>query len=164
MKRFNILLVFFVLSFGCLAQENQKESSVDGTQYKVFGEEFNGSGYVSTEKMTEKYNGMNAADSLQVKMKATVTDVCRVKGCWMKLQLQDGNETMVRFKDYGFFMPFDVVGKEVIVNGIAFVEAMSVDDQKHYAKDAGMSEAEIAKIKEPKKIFGFEADGVLMSK
>ena len=59
-------------------------------------------------------------------------------------------------------MPKDIKGKEVIVNGLAFVEEMSVKDQKHYAKDGGKSEAEIAEITSPKKTLGFEADGVLL--
>ncbi|MGS0524729.1 DUF4920 domain-containing protein [Zobellia nedashkovskayae] len=59
-------------------------------------------------------------------------------------------------------MPSDITGKEVIVNGYAYVGAMSVEDQKHYAKDGGEAESEIAKITEPKKTFGFEADGVLI--
>ena len=80
----------------------------------------------------------------------------------MKLELQDGEETMVRFKDYGFFMPMDIKGKEVIVNGFAFVEEMSVEDQKHFAKDGGKSEAEMAKITTIKKTLSFEADGVLL--
>jgi len=40
---------------------------------------------------------------------------------------------MVRFKDYGFFMPLDASGKEVIVAGKAFVTEVSVADLKHYS-------------------------------
>ena len=35
----------------------------------------------------------------------------------MKLDLENGEEAMVKFKDYGFFMPKDIAGEEVIVNG-----------------------------------------------
>ncbi|MBT8271127.1 MAG: DUF4920 domain-containing protein, partial [Bacteroidia bacterium] len=83
-------------------------------------------------------------------------------GCWMKLNLGEGEQVMVRFKDYGFFMPKDIAGKEVIINGFAFVDEMSVSDQKHYAEDAGESEDAIAAITEPKKTYSFEADGVLL--
>ena len=80
----------------------------------------------------------------------------------MKLPLEGETETMVRFKDYGFFMPLDSKGKEVIVNGKAFVKETSVKELQHYAEDAGKSQDEIAKITEPKKEFAFEADGVLI--
>ncbi|MGB5361081.1 MAG: DUF4920 domain-containing protein, partial [Eudoraea sp.] len=102
------------------------------------------------------------ADTLETKFSATVTDVCKSKGCWMKLNLKNGEEVMVKFKDYGFFVPKDIEGREVVVNGSAFIDNMSVEDQKHYAKDAGESQEVIKQIKEPKKTFGFEADGVLI--
>ena len=85
-----------------------------------------------------------------------------MKGCWMTLNMADGNQVMVKFKDYGFFVPKDIAGKEVIINGKAFVEEVSVGDQKHYAEDAGKSAEEIAAITAPKKTFSFEADGVLI--
>jgi len=165
MKKFNILLVFFTLVFVCRGQES-KQDPVNKNDvlaaYATFGDKINAANAISDTEMTVKYNGMAVADTVQTKFKATVTDVCKAKGCWMKVQLQDGQESMVRFKDYGFFMPKDITGKKVIVNGFAFVEAMSVEDQKHYAKDGGQSDAEIAAITEPKKTYGFEADGVLL--
>ena len=71
---------------------------------------------------------------------------------------------MVRFKDYGFFMPLDAAEKEVIVAGKAYVKETSVDELRHYAEDAGKTQEEIALITEPKKEFAFEANGVLMKK
>jgi uncharacterized protein (DUF302 family) len=72
------------------------------------------------------------------------------------------NEAMVKFKDYGFFMPKNIADKEVIVNGKAFVSEVSIEEQRHYAEDAGKSEDEIAKIIEVKKTLSLEADGVLL--
>ena len=86
------------------------------------------------------------------------------KGCWMKLKLGNGKESMVKFKDYGFFVPQELVGKEVVVNGLAYVEEMSVGDQRHYARDAGKSEEEVAAIIMVEKKYAFEADGVLIKK
>ena len=43
-----------------------------------------------------------------------------------------------------------------------FVNEVSVDEQRHYAEDAGKSKEEIALITEPKKTYSFEADGVLL--
>ncbi|MGB5668108.1 MAG: DUF4920 domain-containing protein, partial [Maribacter sp.] len=119
-------------------------------------------GIISSQEMTEKYSNMSVTDTLQIKFTGVVSDVCQAKGCWMKVQLQDGNEAMVRFKDYGFFVPKDITGKEVIVNGFAFVEEMSAEDQRHYAKDGGKSKEEIEKIIDSKKTYGFEADGVIL--
>ena len=52
--------------------------------------------------------------------RGTVTEVCKAKGCWMKVALENGEETMVKFKDYGFFVPKDMAGKEVVINGHRF--------------------------------------------
>jgi len=68
---------------------------------------------------------------------------------------------MVRFKDYGFFVPLDATG-EVIINGKAYVSETSVEELKHYAEDAGKSSEEIALIVKAEKTFSFEANGVLL--
>jgi hypothetical protein len=80
----------------------------------------------------------------------------------MKVQLESNEEVFVRFKDYGFFVPKDAAGKRVVMNGAAFFEEMSVEDQRHYAEDEGASEDELALITSPKKTLRFEADGVLI--
>lgn len=167
MKRFNIFIVFLLLVFNGQGQEKKEKhkngSDVSNT-FAAFGNKIGEQGAISNSEMAKKYELMSVADTLQAKFRAKVTEVCKVKGCWMKLQLQNGQETMVRFKDYGFFMPMDIAGEEVIVNGLAFVENMSIEDQRHYAKDGGSSEKEVAEITQPKKVFGFEADGVLLVK
>lgn len=158
MKRINILIVFLLTICAVQAQNSQNEKSTLAS----FGEVIESKGAMEVEEMTQKYQHMAVADTLTTKFTATVTDVCKAKGCWMKLQMEDGSEAMVKFKDYGFFMPKDIEGKRVIVNGKAFVSEMSVAEQRHYAKDGGKAEEEIAKITKPKKTYGFEADGVLL--
>ena len=54
--------------------------------------------------------------------------------------------------------------KEVIVNGYAFVDVVTVDELKHYAKDAGKSKDEIAKIKKPEVTYSFTSTGVYIKK
>ncbi|MFT3932460.1 MAG: DUF4920 domain-containing protein [Chitinophagaceae bacterium] len=91
-----------------------------------------------------------------------VLSVCQEKGCWMKVENPNGEAMMVKFKDYGFFMPKDIVGKEVVLDGEASVKETSVKQLKHYAGDAGKSEEEISKITKPKKELIFTAKGVLV--
>lgn len=94
------------------------------------------------------------------RVKGTVLNVCEKKGCWMKLQQENGEGVMIRFKDYKFFMPKDIVGKEVVIDGDAKITLTSVDDLQHYAEDAKKSKEEIAKITQPKKEVEFIAKGV----
>jgi hypothetical protein len=95
-------------------------------------------------------------------MKGEIVDVCPKKGCWMRLNMGHGEQVMVRFKDYDFFVPTDAKGN-VVINGKAFVTETSVDELRHYAEDAGKSEEEIAQITEPKLEYRFLADGVLLN-
>lgn len=165
MKRINILVVFTLLIFSCKEGDKQKVEDlkpVEKVSYASFGENFEEKDAFDSDRMAEKYENLSSKDTLVTKFHGTVNEVCQAKGCWMKLKLDGGVEAMVKFKDYGFFMPKDIAGKEVIVNGKAFIEEMSVDEQRHYAKDGGESDEAIALITEPKKTFRFEADGVLI--
>jgi len=162
------LLCFFVslsLLLSCKGQTKTNTTEItksDDLAYTSVGMQIDDANALSVDQMSIKYLDMKIGDTLNTKMIAKVDAVCQAKGCWMTLKLDDGNEVMVKFKDYGFFVPKDIAGKEVIVNGIAFVEETSVDDQRHLAKDAGKSEEDIATITAPKKTFAFEADGVLI--
>ncbi len=80
----------------------------------------------------------------------------------MNLEMSNDEEVFVKFKDYAFFMPLNAKDEEVIVNGKAFISIESVDELKHYAKDAGKSQTAIDSIKEPKTTYSFLADGVLI--
>jgi len=91
-----------------------------------------------------------------------VKAVCQKKGCWMTLENENGEDVRVTFKDYALFMPLDISGREVVVRGVASKKTISVEDQRHYAEDAGKSEDEIAAITDPKYETSFEADGVII--
>ena len=49
----------------------------------------------------------------------------------MNLDLENGQEIMVNFKDYSFFVPKDIEGKKVIVDGKASIEILSVKQLQH---------------------------------
>jgi hypothetical protein len=106
---------------------------------------------------------LNVPDTLSVKVKGKVTDVCSAKGCWMTVQVNDSTEAFVKMKDYGFFVPLALKGKMVVVEGVSFRKITSVADQKHYAEDAGKSEKEIAAITQPKKEIRIMASGIIVA-
>ena len=137
---------------------------VEKIEYASFGKEIIADDAVSASSMAAHYKIMKAGDSINSKIIAEVHEVCQAKGCWMRLNLDDENEVMVKFKDYGFFVPKNAQDKEVIVNGKAFVSVEIVAVLKHYAKDAGKSQAAIDSITEPKVTYSFMADGVLIAK
>ncbi|HIE72570.1 MAG TPA: DUF4920 domain-containing protein [Planctomycetes bacterium] len=101
-----------------------------------------------------------------VRMQAQITAVCQSKGCWMHLgkQLANGNPpVMVKFKDYGFFMPKDASGRLAVVEGQLAFKQETVAETKHYLEDAGKHEL-ATKVTEGRKILRFMADGVALEK
>ncbi|RSK43999.1 DUF4920 domain-containing protein [Hymenobacter rigui] len=106
---------------------------------------------------------LGSQDSAQVKLVGKADAVCQAKGCWLTMKTPEGQEMRVRFKDYAFFVPKDISGKTVVINGWAHRETVPVSDLQHYAKDAGKSDKEVAAITQPQQQLNFEADGVLVA-
>ena len=97
-----------------------------------------------------------------LRIEAKVEEVCQAKGCWMILT--DGtNHVRVTFRDYGFFVPKDIVGKTVMADGILAETVTSEADARHYAEDAGKSGEEINAIVGDQKELAIEADAVLIA-
>jgi len=106
---------------------------------------------------------LETEDSAQVKVIATISDVCQKKGCWMEVDLDEKNQMLVRFLDYGFFMPLDAAGTTAIIEGIAKVDTLSVAWLKHQLEDAKASQEEIDAITEPEISYSIEeATGVIL--
>jgi len=167
------LLLFFALplvvacgSSDVTTEEQQEvtESSQNAPEYagEIFGAgEFdNYESAMSVSEMEEATVDLEEGDSVDVQVRAVVSDVCQKKGCWMTLG-EEGS-VMVRFKDYGFFVPTDIPGREVVAQGKAYYQVTPVEELRHYAEDAGESEEAIAAITEPKRELRFLATGVLL--
>jgi hypothetical protein len=107
---------------------------------------------------------MDKTDSLSTKVTGKVSAVCLKKGCWMTMVSDTPGQPDMRvtFKDYAFFMPKDIVGKRVVLDGFARVETTPVDVLQHFAADAGKTKEEIDAITQPKRELAFEAAGVLI--
>ncbi|TGE13906.1 DUF4920 domain-containing protein [Hymenobacter elongatus] len=112
--------------------------------------------------MRELRQALGTQDSVRVKLTGTASEVCQAKGCWLTIATAEGKQMRVRFKDYAFFVPKDISGKTVVVNGWAHREEVPVEDLRHYAQDAGKSAQEVAAITQPEEQLNFEADGVLV--
>lgn len=97
----------------------------------------------------------------EVIVKTTVAEVCPKKGCWMKVKGAKADEQVrVTFKGYGFFVPTELVGKEVALQGHYVKHVESVEEQKHLLQDAKRPQAEIDAITQPKETVRFVATGV----
>ena len=151
MKKFMLLFVLLAAS-----------SAFSQAKYASFGKKITKDGALTKEQVTAKYEKLKKGDTIQVKFNSKIIDVCSKKGCWMNLELAKGKDAFVKFKDYAFFMPLNSAGSDVIVSGKAYVSVETVEELRHYAKDAGKSKEEIEKITKPETSYSFMADGVLI--
>lgn len=163
MKNYKIFLLFTLLMSNLLAVSQEINTGKNDLYFYV-GEEVVTSNILSASQMQQRYENLEVGDTLDISFRGKVTSVCKEKGCWMKVDLEDGREVMVKFKDYAFFVPKDIEDKEVIMQGKAYITEMSVEDQQHYAEDAGKSSGEINAIRKPKVTLSFMAQGVKIKK
>lgn len=168
MKNNLLILGFVVISlFSCKNTADSEtvvvEEQEEKTAYNSYGTNFEPSDYLTAAQMEERFQNMKTGDTAEITLMATVNSVCKNKGCWMTLDLpQDDEDVMVKFKDYGFFVPKDIEQKDVVVKGKAYVTEVSVEEQRHYAEDKGETPETVAAITEPKRTLAFLAEGVLI--
>jgi len=156
MKGLKLLVAAMFITAASYAQQSEITPAAPGVTY---GKTVTKDKAITLASLNKKLT----ADSVyNGKISGEVTQVCTKKGCFMKLKQANGEDVMVRFTDYAYFMPQNIVGKKVVVEGKAKVTETTVERLRHYAKDAGKSQEEIAKISQPKKDVTIMADGVLV--
>ena len=95
-----------------------------------------------------------------VLVRAEVMDVCKTKGCWIKVT--DGTtQARVKFHDYAFFLPKDCEGQVAWIEGRVTKRTIPVDELKHYAAESGTEDPD--KIMKPLTQVGFMATGVRLT-
>ncbi len=150
--KFILVLLLAGLASGSFAQ----------SAVQSFGEKITPDGAIPYKKLAKKMAGQ---ESVEVKVAGTVEAVCKNKGCWMNVVSPGSKKEeplFVQFKDYGFFMPKDCEGSRVVIQGTAYKSVTTVEELRHFAEDAGKSQAEIDAITEPVEELKFMASGVLM--
>ncbi len=132
--------ITFFLSIICISillscqkqKENQETSDVSLSYY---GEQIESTAAIEASSISHH---MQATDSMEMKIEGMITDVCKQKGCWMKVDMGGGQSLMVRFKDYGFFVPIESAGKMTIIDGMLKKEV--VENEKGDDADAACHE------------------------
>jgi len=160
MKKVIFSIIAVALFAACNnSSENQTPSleNIKGTA--VFGDSVKNNQVIELASIQTEMKGESKKD---LKIKGVVKEVCQNKGCWLTMTLDNGDEMRVTFKNYKIFVPKDLGGKEVVLDGFAYTDTTSIEKLRHYAKDAGKTEAEIAAITSPKEQIAFEAKGVVV--
>ncbi|MGJ1206378.1 DUF4920 domain-containing protein [Sphingobacterium lactis] len=159
MKKF---IALFVAAFAFIAISNAQTSIQPAKVGVSYGKRIDKSGAISVKQLEK---ALASKDNYTGKIEGEVIQVCKKKGCFITLKREGNQEPiMVRFTDYAYFLPQDITGKTVVLEGRAKVKETTVEWQKHYAEDMGKSKEEIAKITKPRKDISIVADGVLVVK
>tara|TARA_B100000609_G_scaffold189237_1_gene176061 strand:- start:456 stop:932 length:477 start_codon:yes stop_codon:yes gene_type:complete len=154
----NIIIILTIgLIFSC--SNPNGDQALTNTKESYYGDLINNSDIIN---ISEVKNSISQNGKIETKIQGKILSTCAKKGCWMKLKTEE-DTLMVRFKDYGFFVPKEgVEGCNAIIQGEAYYDTLTVELLQHYAQDAGKSEDEILSITEPDYNFLFEANGVII--
>lgn len=162
MKKILLLVAMALFMMNCKKTEEQATEAEIEVTYTGFGAEITSENAISQAEMTEKFQNMKEGDTIAIKFKSNIIEVCQKKGCWMSMDLEGDKDAFIRFTDYEFFVPMDAQNQPTIVEGRAYLSVITVDELKHFAKDAEKSQEEIDAIIEPKITYAIQADGVLI--
>lgn len=152
----NYLFISFLLLVNLVLAQPPKGKAKPGT---VYGDTISPKNAVPIADLVP---ALHAGDTSEVLVQTRVINSCTSKGCWMNVRVNDTTQAFVKFKDYGFFVPTDIKGKNVVIQGKIYLSVTSVEDLKHYAKDAGKTQKEIDAINKPKEEIRIMANGVLV--
>jgi hypothetical protein len=157
MKKWIVIVFIFNLIIAC--NTSNEAGTNDENSLEYFGEEISKNDAIMAEDF---FTSFTEGDSIEMKVSGIINEVCKKKGCWMSMSIGEDEEMMVRFKDYGFFVPLNADGRMTTVEGWAYKEVLGVAELKHYAFDADQTEEEIAAITEPEVSYTFMAKGVII--
>lgn len=157
-------VLFLSFSSICFSQEDVEKPAPPAGNALVgdfYGADVSGSSVDNAFSVEKLENKLKADSKIEnVAVKGEVTGVCPKRGCWISLKTEDGASFFVKMKDYAFFVPTALKGKNVVLEGVAEKKVTSVEELKHYAKDAKKTKAEIDAIKTPKEEIRFLASGI----
>ena len=155
-KYLTIIVSLFIFVMACNGQKTEFTS--EGANF--FGAKITDQGFTNLALVDLP---TTQSDTLDIKLKGQINEVCQAKGCWMTLESDDSDHSVfIKFKDYAFFVPKDASGKDAIISGKLYASVTSVDELRHYAEDKGKSAEEVAAITEPEREIRMMADGVII--
>lgn len=154
-----ILLSLFIFLACNETKVEKKAAGEAGNANGSYGEIISEDGAVPASEVA----GLLAnTDSVRLTVKGKIAASCRHSGCWMDLDMGEGQALKITFQDDAFTIPLDAAGMHAIAEGYVKKEMIPVDLLKHYAEDEGLSEEEIDAITEPEVSYTMVARGVIL--
>lgn len=154
----------FVILIAAACQNNTQQSAKHQSEKVTassgtFGNAVIHDEAIAADRVKELFT---TGDTVAAKVFGHISASCKHSGCWMELDLGNGEALYVTFKDESFTIPLDAAGKNAVAEGLAVRELIPVEKLKNFAREDGKSEEEIAAITEPVYAYEFIANGVLI--
>ena len=162
--RYLLLAAFaaFILLASCgqkqVKTETAEEVALPSTG--AFGEEFDATEALNSSALSSSFID---SDSVELIIAGAITASCKHSGCWMDLDMGNGEAIHVTFLDEAFAIPLDAAGKNAVAKGIAIREMIPVETLQNFARDEGKSEEEVLAITEPEWKYSFVSSGVIIT-
>lgn len=86
--------------------------------------------------LSELINNVEEYQDQEVLVATRIAKVCQKKGCFF-VATEGAATARISFKDYGFFIPTDAGGKEVLLLGTFSRTSVSAKEAEHFASDLG---------------------------
>lgn len=140
LRSFSVLLVFMVIGTapGLFAAENEVKRLSEPVEVTATHELFGST-------LPENGTPLSLGDLMQdndkyldqeVLVETRIAKVCQKKGCFFVAH-EGAATARVTFKDYGFFIPTDSGGKDVVLWGTFSRKSVSKEEAEHYSADLG---------------------------
>ena len=130
---------------------------------KKFGKEIT---LKETTKISEIVAHPEKYDGQRVLVKGPIVDVCKERGCWIKIG-SDKEFESIRFKveDGVIVFPLEIKGKSAVAEGVVSVKKYSVEEliksgEEHAKKEGTTFDA--STVKEPKVVLQIQGEGALV--
>jgi hypothetical protein len=154
---FAFLLIFGACNSGTQVREEEKKENLSSTG--VFGQAFPAEDAIDAALLSTLFTETN---KVETKLKGRIVECCQHSGCWLNIDIGNGEVMQVLFKDGDFTIPTSSAGKKVVINGIAYRELIEVEELRAMAREDGKPETEINLITEPAWEYSFVAEGVII--
>ncbi|WP_057936456.1 DUF4920 domain-containing protein [Algoriphagus resistens] len=168
MKISHLVVLTFGIAFSTACQNQKSGTVLEEVAIEVSAADTVPGNYGASVALTgvvspaEMVSIVEKEGNFEGKITGKINEVCTKKGCWLTMDLPNGQSMRVTFKDYGFFVPTTSQGYPVVLEGKALLTETDVETLRHYAEDEGKSKEEVEAISEPKREITFEAVGVII--
>lgn len=164
LQRFALLPLIILMAFACSQQGGNEHEGKHKTGSSVpdaagfYGQAFETADAVAAYKIPTLLSDTNIGEMV---VNGNITAVCQMSGCWLEMDLMNGETIYVTFKNDSFTIPKDSKGKNATIKGFLSREEISVDMLKRMAAEEGQTEEQLAAINQPKQEYTFVATGLL---